>query len=93
MPDAPIVARRLYTIRGAFECNFTCDSVRRVISLASVSGATLGKPCSASSCILYNEVFIVRANSPSIIRLPPMTPPSRSRLPVDIHETRRYMKA
>ena len=34
------------------QCSFTCGSVRRTIRRASVSRATLAKPCSANSCIL-----------------------------------------
>lgn len=43
------------------QCNFTCGSVRRVIIRASVSSATFAGPCSAYSCILYSDRYIIRA--------------------------------
>ena len=49
-----LVCRRLGSTAGRApgQCSFTCGSVRRTISRASVSSATLTQPCSASSCIL-----------------------------------------
>src|SRR6266850_5389617 len=61
----------------AVQCSFTCGSVRRVIILAAVSSVTFQKPCNASSCILYSDRYIIRANHPSIQRLWPARPPIR----------------
>ncbi len=50
-------------------------SVRRVIMRAKVSSVTFTQPCSASSCILYKEAYIRRANQPSMNRSPLASPP------------------
>src|SRR6266700_2463766 len=61
----------------AVQCSLTCGSVRRVMILAAVSSVTFQNPCNASSCILYSDRYIIRANQPSIQRLGPTRPPMR----------------
>jgi hypothetical protein len=43
------------------QCSVTCDSERRVTAWVNASSATWVNPCSASSCISYNKVYITRA--------------------------------
>ena len=40
-----------------------------------VSSTIFGKPWRASWCILYSETYIILSKAPSIIKLPPISPP------------------
>ncbi len=62
---------------GGHQCSFTAGAVRRDRPRESMPRTVRHQPCSACSCIVCNDLYMTRANTPSMKMARPSRKPMR----------------